>query len=209
MIKVLLADDHAVVRDGLRVLLECESDMRVVGMAGNGKEAVTQATRLTPDVIVMDIAMPEIDGIEATRQIRKQTPHSQVLILSMYLNSEYVHRSLRAGALGYLLKESAGEKVVEAIRAIFSGKRFLSEKITEIMISGYLQDIGDPFSKLSKREREVLQLVAEGHKIVNIAQKMSLSPKTVETYRGRVMQKLGITDTVQLIKFAIRHGLIA
>lgn len=209
MIKVLLADDHTVVRDGLRMLLESERDIRVIGMAGNGKEAVSQSIRLEPDVIVMDIAMPEIDGIEATRQIREHNPHAQILMLSMYLNSEYVHRSLRVGALGYLLKESAGEKVVEAIRAVFVGKRFLSDKITELMISGYLQDVGDPFAKLSRREREVLQLVVEGNKIVNIAQKLSLSPKTVETYRGRVMQKLGIDDTVQLIKFAIRYGLIS
>lgn len=209
MIKVLLADDHTVVRDGLRVLLEMENDVRVIGTAGHGKEAVSQSILLDPDVIVMDIAMPEIDGIEATRQIREKLPHAQVLILSMYLNSEYVHRSLRAGALGYLLKESAGEKVVEAIRAVYAGKRFLSDKITEIMISGYLQDPGDPFEKLSRREREVLQLVVEGNKIVNIAQKLALSPKTVETYRGRVLQKLGIDDTVQLIKFAIRYGLIS
>jgi len=209
MIKILLADDHAVVRDGLRALLECESDMRVTGSAGNGRDAVSQAIHLKPGVVVMDIAMPELDGIEATLQIREQCPDTQVLILSMYLNSEYVYRALRAGALGYLLKESAGEKVVEAIREVSAGRRYLSEKITEIMIDGYLQDNGDPFIKLSKREREVLQMVVEGHKIVSIAELLSLSPKTVETYRARVMQKLGISDTVELIKFAMRHGLIS
>ncbi|MEX2353467.1 MAG: response regulator transcription factor [Gammaproteobacteria bacterium] len=207
-IKVLLAEDHVVVRDGLRVLLESEPDIRVTGCAGNGMEAVNEAVRLKPDVIVMDIAMPEGDGIEATRQVRKQCPDTQVLILSMYLNAEYVYRALRAGALGYLLKESAGEKVVEAIREVFAGRRFLSDKITEVMIDGYLNDSSDPLIKLSKREREVLQMVVEGQKIVHIAQVLSLSPKTVETYRARLMQKLGISDTVELVKFAIRHGLI-
>jgi DNA-binding NarL/FixJ family response regulator len=209
MIKVLLADDHTVVRDGLRALLECEGDMQVTGCVGNGRDAVHQAVGSKPNVVVMDIAMPEIDGIEACRQIREQCPDTQVLILSMYLNSEYVYRALRAGALGYLLKESAGEKVVEAIREVSAGRRYLSEKITEIMIDGYLHDNGDPFAKLSKREREVLQMVVEGHKIVSIAQLLSLSPKTVETYRARVMQKLGISDTVELIKLAMRHGLIS
>lgn len=208
MIKVLLADDHTVVRDGLRMLLENEKDIRVIGMTGHGKEVVAQAIHLQPDVIVMDIAMPEIDGIEATRQIREKVPNIQVLILSMYLNTEYVHRALRAGALGYLLKESAGEKVVEAIREVHAGQRFLSDKITDIMVSGYLQEATDPFAKLSRREREVLQLVVEGNKIAIIAKMLSLSPKTVETYRGRIMQKLEIDDTVQLIRFAIRYGLI-
>lgn len=208
MIKILLAEDHIVVRDGLRMLLESEPDIRVTGCAGNGREVISEAVRLRPDVIVMDIAMPEIDGIEATRQIRERCPDIQVLILSMYLNAEYVYRALRAGALGYLLKESAGEKVVEAIREVFAGRRFLSDKITEVMIDSYLNDNSDPFIKLSKREREVLQRVVEGQKIVLIAQELSLSPKTVETYRARIMQKLGISDTVELIKFAIRHGLI-
>jgi len=208
MIKVLLADDHAVVRDGLRALLECESDIRVIGCAGNGTDAIRQAGILIPDVIVIDIAMPELDGIEATRLIRGKCPDTQVLILSMYLNSEYVYRALRAGALGYLLKESAGEKVVEAIREVAAGRRYLSDKITGIMVEGYMQDNGDSLDKLSKREREVLQMLVEGHKLVHIAQKLSLSPKTIETYRLRVMQKLGVGDTVELVKFAMRHGLI-
>jgi DNA-binding NarL/FixJ family response regulator len=157
----------------------------------------------------MDIAMPDMDGIEATRQLRELSPDTQVLILSMYLNSEYVYRALRAGALGYLLKESAGEKVVVAIREVAAGRRYLSEKVTEIMIGGYMQETSDPIAKLSKREREVLQMVVEGHKIVSIAELLALSPKTVETYRARVMQKLGIADTVELIKFAMRNGLIS
>lgn len=207
-INIILADDHAVVRDGLRVLLEREPDIQVTASVGNGKDAVSETVRMRPDVVVMDIAIPGLDGIEATRQIREQCAATQVLILSMYLNSEYVYRSLRAGALGYLLKESAGEKVVEAIREVASGRRYLSDKITDIMIDGYLQDNATPFSKLSRREREVLQMMVEGHKITGIAQMLSLSPKTVETYRARVMQKLGINDTVELIKFAMRHGLI-
>jgi DNA-binding NarL/FixJ family response regulator len=203
-----LADDHAVVRDGLCVLLEREPGIEVSASVGNGRDAVSECLKLLPDVVVMDIAIPGLDGIEATRQIRERCQSTQVLILSMYLNSEYVYRALRAGALGYLLKESAGEKVVEAIREVAAGRRYLSDKITDIMIDGYLQDNSTPFGKLSKREREVLQMMVEGHKITGIAQMLSLSPKTVETYRARVMQKLGIGDTVELIKFAMRHGLI-
>jgi DNA-binding NarL/FixJ family response regulator len=208
-IRVLLADDHTIVRDGLRALLECESDIRVIGVAGNGKEAVSETLRLKPDVIVLDIAMPELDGIETTKQIMKENPAAHILILSMYLSPDYVYRSLRAGAKGYLLKESAGEKVVDAIRELSVGNRYLSSKITDMMIDGILMEDDDPLSKLSKREREVLQMVVEGKKVASIAETLSLSPKTIETYRARVMHKLEINDMVELIKFAIKNGLIS
>ena len=208
---VLLADDHAVVRDGLRALLESGQDLQVVGVAGNGREAVTEAQRLHPDIVIMDIAMPELDGVEATRRIAEKCPDTRVLILSMYLSAEHIHCALQAGAQGYVLKESAGDEVVEAIRALRAGKRYLSHRITETMIDDYLRDGTNvsPLDSLSLRERDVLQLVVEGNTNVAIAQKLSLSPKTVETYRARIMRKLKVRDTVELVKFAMRHGLIA
>jgi DNA-binding NarL/FixJ family response regulator len=159
----------------------------------------------------MDIAMPELDGVEATRRIREQNSDIQILILSMYLSAEHIYRALQAGAMGYVLKESAGEEVVEAIRTIHAGKRFLSPRITEVMIHDYLHGRVDasPLESLSKREREVLLLVVQGRANAEIAQNLSLSPKTVETYRARILQKLGVSDTVELVKFAMRHGLIS
>jgi DNA-binding NarL/FixJ family response regulator len=206
----MLADDHAVVRDGLRALLEGGHDLQVIGVAGNGREAVAEAQRLRPDVVIMDIAMPELDGVEATRRIVERCPETRVLILSMYLSAEHIHRALQAGAQGYVLKESAGEEVVEAIRALRAGKRYLSHRITETVIDDYLRDGSNlsPLDSLSLRERDVLQLVVEGRTNAAIAQSLSLSPKTVETYRARIMKKLKVHDTVELVKFAMRHGLI-
>ena len=207
--RVLLADDHAVVRDGLRALLEHVGDFEIVGVAGNGRDAVAEAQRLSPDVVVMDIAMPELDGIEATRRILEKCAGTKVLILSMYLSSEHLHRAMHAGARGYVLKESAGDEVVDAVRAVQAGKRYLSHKISETMIDDYLRDgvRVSPLDSLSLRERDVLQLVVEGQTNNVIAAKLSLSPKTIETYRTRIMRKLKVHDTVELVKFAMRHGL--
>ncbi|TMG78165.1 MAG: response regulator transcription factor [Betaproteobacteria bacterium] len=209
-VTVMLADDHAVVRDGLRALLEGGHDLEVIGVAGNGREAVAEAQRLRPDIVIMDIAMPELDGVEATRRIIERCPDTRVLILSMYLSAEHIHRALQAGAQGYVLKESAGEEVVEAIRALRAGKRYLSHRITETVIDDYLRDGSNlsPLDSLSLRERDVLQLVVEGRTNAAIALALSLSPKTVETYRARIMKKLKVRDTVELVKFAMRHGLI-
>jgi DNA-binding NarL/FixJ family response regulator len=207
----MLADDHAVVRDGLRALLEGGNDMQVVGVAGNGREAVAEALRLRPDIVIMDIAMPELDGVEATRRIVEKCPETRVLILSMYLSAEHIYRALQAGAQGYVLKESAGEEVVDAIRALRAGKRYLSHRITETVIDDYLREGTNvsPLDSLSLRERDVLQLVVEGRTNAAIAQALSLSPKTVETYRARIMKKLKVKDTVELVKFSMRHGLIS
>jgi DNA-binding NarL/FixJ family response regulator len=207
--KVVLADDHAVVRDGLRVLLERSGDMQVIGVAGNGHEAVRSAERLRPDIIVMDIAMPQLDGIEATRRIRKSCPQIHVLILSMSMDVEHIVRALQAGAMGYVLKESAGEEVAEAIHAIRMGRRYLSPSITETVVQDYLRERLNvsPIDSLSLRERDVLQYVVEGRTSAEIARILSLSRKTVETYRSRVMKKLGVTDTVALVKFAMRSGI--
>jgi DNA-binding NarL/FixJ family response regulator len=207
----MLADDHAVVRDGLRALLEGGNDLQVVAVAGNGREAVSEALRLRPDIVIMDIAMPELDGVEATRRIVERCPETRVLILSMYLSAEHIYRALQAGAQGYVLKESAGEEVVDAIRALRAGKRYLSLRITETVIDDYLREGTNvsPLDSLSLRERDVLQLVVEGRTNAAIAQALSLSPKTVETYRARIMKKLKVKDTVELVKFSMRHGLIS
>jgi DNA-binding NarL/FixJ family response regulator len=207
----MLADDHAVVRDGLRALLEGGNDLQVVAVAGNGREAVAEALRLRPDIVIMDIAMPELDGVEATRRIVERCPETRVLILSMYLSAEHIYRALQAGAQGYVLKESAGEEVVDAIRALRAGKRYLSHRITETVIDDYLREGTNvsPLDSLSLRERDVLQLVVEGRTNAAIAQALSLSPKTVETYRARIMKKLKVKDTVELVKFSMRHGLIS
>jgi DNA-binding NarL/FixJ family response regulator len=209
---VLLVDDHAVVRDGLRVLIESAADLAVIGTAGSGREAVAEAQRLNPTVVVMDIALPELDGVEATRHIAEKCPDTRVLILSMHLSPEHIHRALQAGAKGYVLKESAGAEVVEAIRAVAAGRRYLSYRITETMIEDYVREGAtavSPLDSLSLRERDVLQLVVEGHTNAAIAQKLSLSPKTVETYRARIIKKLKVKDTVELVKFAMRHGIVA
>ena len=206
---VLLVDDHAVVRDGLRALLAQASDLQVVGVAGNGRDAIGEAQRLNPDVVVMDVSMPDLDGVEATRRIRERCPDTRVLILSMFLSSEHLFRALQAGAQGYVLKESAGDEVVEAVRAVRAGKRFLSHRIMETMIDDYLREgvTVSPIDSLSLRERDVLHLVVGGSTNAEIARSLSLSPKTIETYRARIMKKLGVRDTVDLVKFALRHGL--
>ena len=211
-ITVFLADDHAVVRNGLRVLLDSQPDIRVVGGAADGRDAVRQVAELRPDVAVIDIVMPDLSGIEATRRILEVCPSTQVVILSMHSSEEYVSRALQAGARGYLLKESAGDEVINAIRAVYAGHRYLSEDVSDKLIDEYLRlyeasEAKDPLARLSPRELEVLKLVVEGKTSPEIASVLSLSPKTVETYRGRLMRKLGISDISSLVKFAIRHGL--
>lgn len=211
-IAVYVADDHAIVRDGLKVLLNEQPDIEVVGDASDGRETVRQVLELEPDLVLMDINMPELNGIEATRQIVENCPSTQVVILSMYATQEHIFRALKAGARGYLLKESAGIEVVKAVREVISGKRYLSEKISDEVIDEYIRlrdqtDEEDLLSRLSPREREVLQLVVEGKSSAEIAATLYLSPKTVETYRSRLMQKLEIHDIPGLVKFAIQHGL--
>lgn len=210
MISVILADDHPVVRDGLCFLLNAQADIKVVGTADNGHEAVQLATKLNPDVVVMDIAMPLLNGIDATQQITSSIPHTRVMILSIHFTSVHIQRALQAGAMGYLLKESAGEEVVEAIRTVYEGRRYLSRKIAETVVEDYVrQGGGDVLEELSPRERQVLQLIAEGKTSAEAAQILFLSVKTVETYRSRFMQKLGLKDMTALVKFAIQHGIIS
>jgi len=211
-ISIVLVDDHAIVREGLRALLQSRADLTVVGDVSNGLEAIETVVNLTPDVVVMDISMPDLNGIDATAEIRRRCPATQVVILSVHATSEHVFRALRAGAVGYVLKESAGQEVVDAIRAAHAGRRFLSPRISEVMV-GEVPATGDnlsdrsPLERLSQREREVLQLVVEGWSSADIATRLDLSPKTVETYRGRLMAKIGIHAVPGLVRFALKHGL--
>ena len=211
-ITVFLADDHAVVRDGLRALLEAQPDIRVIGDAADGRETVRRVAQFCPDVAILDIAMPELNGIEAAREIGRVCPATQLIILSMHSTTEHIVRALQAGVRGYLLKESAGIEVVNAVRAVHAGQRYLSPKISDKIVDDYVRQrqaaqAPDPLAHLSSREREVLQLVAEGKSSAEIADILSLSLKTVETYRSRLMHKLDISDLPGLVRFAIQHGL--
>ncbi len=211
-ITVFLADDHAIVRNGLQLILQAETDITVVGEASDGHEAVRAVTKVCPDIVIMDIAMPGLNGIEATRKIHATCPSVKVLILSIHATAEHIFRSLQAGAQGYLLKESAGSEVIRAVRTLHIGRRYLSEKISETVINDYLRQrdletAKSPLESLSEREREILQLTAEGKTSAEMAHILFISPKTVETYRSRMMHKLGIEDLSSLIKFAIQYGL--
>ena len=213
-ISVLLADDHRVVREGLRALLERNHDISVVAEASDGQEAVKLAAQVKPDVVVMDISMPVLNGIEATQQVIEVSPSTRVIILSMYSTSEHIFRAFKAGAQGYLLKESAGSDVVAAVRAVKEGRRYLTEKITETVLDDFihrrsLSESESPVSRLSKRERHILQLVVEGKSSSEIGRQLFLSPKTIDTYRSRIMHKLSINDVPGLVKFALQHGLTA
>jgi DNA-binding NarL/FixJ family response regulator len=208
-IRVLLVDDHAIVRDGLRFLLDAHDEFDVVGGAANGRDAVREARELQPDVVIMDLAMPELNGTEATRQIHDSCPSTQVLVLSMHSTAEHIYRALQAGAQGYLLKESAGPELLAAVRTVHAGRRYLSQKIAETMVDDYIRErhASSPLDSLSARERQILQFTVEGKSSAEAARALCLSPKTVETYRSRMMRKLGVADLPALVRFAIQHGL--
>lgn len=209
---VILADDHSIIREGLKLLLETQPDIHVIGTDTNGRDAVSQVLKLRPDIVIMDIVMPELNGIEATIKIREMNASAKVVILSMYASSEYIFRAFNAGAYGYVLKESAGAEIIQAVRAVRDGHRYLSEKISDLIIDNFMRqyDIAEkksPIERLSQREREILQLIAEGKTSAEIASIVYLSPKTVDTYRSRIMKKLGVSDHTALIKFSIQHGI--
>lgn len=209
-ITVFLADNHGVVRDGMCLLLEAQTDIRVVGNAANGREAVREVRRLRPDTVIMGIAMPELSGIDATLEIREACPSVKILILSMFSSIDHISLALQAGAHGYLLMEATGAELVDAVRAVHAGHRYLSQKITGTVIDDYTckHHASSPLASLSSRERQILQLIAEGKSSAHAAKILFLSPKTVETYRSRLMRKLGVNGFPDLIKFAIQHGLI-
>jgi len=207
-IRILLADDHAVVRQGFRMILSAHSDLEIVGEAGNGREAVELAANLRPDVVVMDVAMPELNGIEATRRLTADNPHIRVVALSMHKDSVYVREILRAGARGYLLKDSVADDLVAAVRAVAAGEGYLSPAISNAVLDDYRKHVTNPIDLLSSREREVLQMLAEGKTNKEIAVTLNLSVYTVDAHRGRIMEKLNVQSINELVRFAVRNGLV-
>ncbi|HEY9141974.1 MAG TPA: response regulator transcription factor [Bryobacteraceae bacterium] len=207
-IRILLADDHPVVRRGFQMILAEQSDMEIVGEAGNGREALELAAKLKPDVVVMDVAMPKLNGIEATRRMADDAPHARVLALSMHKDSVYVREILRAGARGYLLKDSVAADLVSAVRAVAAGEGYLSPAVSDAVLDDYRRHVTNPIDMLSSREREVLQMLAEGKTNKEIAAILNLSVYTVDAHRGRIMEKLNVHSINELVRFAVRNGLI-
>lgn len=210
-IRILLADDHPIVRDGLKLLLHMQPDMLVVAEAGNGREALEQAHHQCPDVAVLDIGMPEINGIDCAAELHRLCPYTQIIMLSIHGTSEYVIRSIQAGAKGYLLKDALSREIVRAIRTVCEGQYIVSKKIAATLTAleveiAEVDKVPSPLSRLAPQEQRVLQHVVEGMTSAEIAELLFLSPKTVETYRSRIMTKLGVENIAELVKFAIIHG---
>jgi two-component system response regulator NreC len=213
-IRVLLADDHALVRSGLIKLLEPHKDIAIVGEAEDGEEAIRFAKQLHPDVVIIDLSMPKVNGIEAAKTLRRDCPETRVLVLTMHENEEYVYQIFRSGAGGYILKNAGRDEIAAAIRAVAKGDRFFSPRVSEIMVEGYLRRAEErekSFSSqeipLTAREKEILSLIAEGLNNQQIADRLFISPRTVDTHRTNIMQKLDIHDSVKLVRFAIEKGL--
>jgi two-component system, NarL family, response regulator NreC len=212
-LRILLADDHTVVRQGLRKVLEERPDWIVVAEAGNGRDAVKQAEELKPDVAILDVAMPLLNGIEATRQIVKRSPSTRVLVLTMHADEAYVNQILKAGATGYLLKDSADVDLFQAVGAVSQGKSFFSPGVARLMLDDYVRQLADKgitdrYESLSDREREIFQLIAEGKANKEIAHILSISPSTVETHRARIMEKLDLHSAAEIVLYAVRRGVI-
>ncbi len=212
-IRILLAEDHTIVRQGLARMLNDQSDMKVVGEATNGRAAVEKALELEPDVVIMDIAMPQMSGIEAAKRIKKKRPGTKIVILSMYSHEHYIHDLLETGVSGYLLKESSGRDIVQAIHAAMKDETSLSPSISKVLVDTYLSpkrgsSRTERYNQLSNREREVFQLIAEGHPTRKIADTLCVSISTVKSHRAKIMEKLGIDTPVKLVHFAIQLGLV-
>ena len=212
MTTIVLVDDHHILRQGLRALLEAEQDFHLVGEAGDGLEAVQLVERLRPDVLVLDLMMPGLSGLEVTRQVCQRSPHTRVIILSMHNNEAYVLEALRNGAAGYVLKDSSVADLVQAVRAVTTGRRYLSPLLSERAIEVYIQKAqevaADPYETLTNREREVLHMVAEGCSNTKVAARLSISPRTAETHRANMMRKLDLHTQTDLIRYALRRGII-
>ena len=213
MPNILLADDHNIVRQGLRALLQSEPHFRLVGEASDGIEAVRLAERLKPDVLITDLMMPGLNGLEVTRQVTKLLPQIRVIILSMYTNDAYVLEALKNGALGYVLKDSQAADLIQAVKEVIAGNRYLSPPLSERALELYLQKVesvpDDPYELLTTREREVLQLVAEGRTSSEIATRLFISPRTAEGHRANLMRKLGLQNNADLIRFALKRGILS
>ncbi|MCX6617970.1 MAG: response regulator transcription factor [Acidobacteria bacterium] len=212
--RILLADDHTLMRHGLRKIIEEQPDWEVVAETGDGREAVRLALELKPDVAILDIAMPLLNGIEATRQIARRAPPVRILILSMYSDESYIVQALRAGAHGYLLKDSADVDLIRAVTAVRQGKSFFSPVVAKVMLDDYVRRLADKgitdrFDSLSEREREIFQLIAEGHSNKEIADLINLSVSTVETHRAHIMEKLDVHNTAEIVLYAVRKGVIS
>jgi two-component system response regulator NreC len=211
-IKVLIADDHTILRQGIKALLDNQAGIEVIGEAKDGREALALVERLLPDVILMDIGMPGLNGLEATRRIKKKFPGIKVLVLTMYTNEEYVFQILNAGANGYLVKETAFQDLISAIKAVYRDEAFMSPSISKKVINRYTQGVcktnDTTCDILTTREREILQLIAEGSSSKKIAEALFISPKTVETHRTHIMDKLNIHNRTDLVKYAIRTGIV-
>ncbi len=212
MTSIVLADDHHVVRQGLRALLEAEPDFRLIGEAGDGLETAQLVERLEPDVLIIDLMMPSLNGLEVTRQVSQRSPRTRIVILSMHANEAYVLEALRNGAAGYVLKDSSAADLVQAVREVMSGRRYLSPPLSERAIEAYLHKAQaaelDPYETLTTREREVLHLAAEGHSNAEIATRLSISPRTAETHRANMMRKLDLHTQTDLIRYALRRGIL-
>jgi DNA-binding NarL/FixJ family response regulator len=208
-IRILLADDHALVRAGMKSLIESAEGFEVVGEASNGREAVRLARTLKPDVALLDIAMPELNGLDAARRLAAECPEVRVLILSMHTDPAYVREAMQAGTAGYVLKEAGVEELELAIRAALRGERYLDPRVSKQVIEGYVKGLEAPGTALTPRQREILQLIAEGRSTRDIAQRLHLSVKTVETHRAQIMDRLDIRDVAGLTRYAIRIGLIS
>ncbi|CAG0934672.1 Oxygen regulatory protein NreC [Thermoflexales bacterium] len=210
-ITVLLADDHAVMRSGLRLLIDNQPDMRVIGEAGDGLQAIDQAAALQPDVVLLDLTMPRLDGLASLKQIRERAPQTRVLILTMHVDEQYLRDAISRGASGYVVKQAADQEVLSAIRAVMRGEVYVHPSLTKALLGDLLGDaspIGprEPIGLLSERELHVIRQVARGHTNQEVAEKLSLSVKTVETYRARAMEKLGLTSRAALVRYAMEQG---
>jgi DNA-binding NarL/FixJ family response regulator len=213
-LRILISDDHTLMRQGLRKILEEQPEWQVIAEAGDGRQAVKETLALQPDVAILDIGMPLLNGIEATRQIVRRLPGIGVLILSMHADEAYITQSLKAGARGYLLKDSADTDLIRAVGAVASGKSFFSPAVASVMLDDYVRHLSDKglvdrYESLSEREREIFQLVAEGHSNKEIADLLSVSPATVETHRAHILQKLDVHNTAELVLYAVRKGVIS